>query len=178
MIKIATLGPSGTNSEKATKYYAQNLLKEKISIQFFEDIEKGFSDLLESKCKYLILPSVYPSLSEQIFKNIHTIEMIDSFIHETFPLVIAKKKETNIQDVQSVSLVEATNALIEKDGKFSKKMKKIFKQSNPIAAAACKNGESDLVVTNLISAQKQNLQIITNFSSIKMNWIVFALLKD
>src|SRR4051794_13599345 len=89
--EVHTLGPKGTNCEKASLLWL-----EKMGIAGEVVLHKTLEDAIlkvkETENSVLLGCAVYPHLHDLVFSNLSKIELIDSFIMPTYNMVLAKKR--------------------------------------------------------------------------------------
>ncbi len=169
---IGTLGPEGTDSQKATEYYLQHILKTKGAVKLFDTLEEGIGALVKNQTNYYIAPSICQKLDSLFFRFIDKIEICDSFVADTHDFVLARNPRVK-HEYASIASPASNIALIEHEPSIPRDITPVFANNKSQSARICGTGRTDLAITNLRSAKIHNLEIIKNYGKIKMSWTVF-----
>ena len=165
---IATIGPSGTCSENASKYYIQLQNKEG-EIKLFSTFEDAVEAVINKEADYLIIPSAYRKIADIIFQNRYVIEIDDVFRMETPGLVIAYKE--NMMSIKTVA-THSTPLILAKEY-FGLDVEFIISNSNGESARLLLDGTVDACVTTIKCVNMFNFNVLYDFGSISMGWNVF-----
>ena len=164
---IHTLGPQGTNCQKAAKFWLKkNNMKGDIILH--DTLENAVKEVKNKPKNNVILSCVvYPKLHNIVFTNKDWLKLSECFICKTYDMVFAKGKSNKIY---TAALHPAVDDLIKKD----ESIKKIYVDSNSKAAQCCSRGEVDSCITTMFSAKKMNLNIINSFGTINMGFAIHS----
>ncbi|AVJ24091.1 MULTISPECIES: hypothetical protein [Pseudomonas] len=159
---IHTLGPAGTNCEKAANewYKRQGRTGE---VKLYQTLEKALEQMPKNPSHALLGCIVYPELHTLVFSNLKTLTLSDCFIMHTFNMVLAARNEG---PVSSVATHPAPQLLVSTD------YKKSIVTSNSEAAIQCANGLVDACITTLPSAKNNNLHIKEDFGEVPMGFSI------
>lgn len=165
-MKVGTLGPALTNSEKAAEYYIFKEASNEGEVQLYTTPELSIEGLKNGEVDKVILCVVYPKLNDIVFKNLDKIRMSSLFHFNTMPMVIAEgaKGSRACSHPAPVELFKAAG-ITDKDITLV--------DSNSKAAQLVKEKKYDLCVTTLKAAEKFDLKIIKDFGEVPMGWAVF-----
>ena len=172
MKKIATLGPAGTDSERAAHHYAErtkiySLTKHEVVL--FPSFEEVLKNVSTEKAYFGIVPAAYNELFRlhvQALKD--GLYISDVFILPTKELVMAKGKWCN-GNIKSIAIHHSTESLAPSG------IEKVYVQSKPLGIEKVVNREVDAAIASRDVAEKHNLEIVETFGEIPMTWEVFAL---
>ncbi|MER5963454.1 bacilysin biosynthesis protein BacA [Streptomyces sp. NPDC002057] len=157
--RIHTLGPSGTNLEKAAHHwFAERGVAGTVLLH--SEVEDGLDVMGFDGSEAILACAVYPRLHDLVFGNLHRLEMVDSFILDTHDMVLAGRSEGT--DVRTIVSHPAPSCLVADRGAVS------LASSNSRAAALCAAGEYDACVTTGRAAQAEGLRVLENFGPVPM----------
>ncbi|MFB9760247.1 MULTISPECIES: hypothetical protein [Bacillaceae] len=165
---IHTLGPTGTNCEKAAKLWFE---REGINgeVILHKTLEEAIIQVKNTENSALLGCAVYPKLHNLVFANLAHIELVDSFIIPTYNMVLAARKETDMhQDCKLAS----HPAPVDLAYTFSDNI--LLVNSNSQAALDCASGNADACITTITAARKNNLVIIKDFGEVPMCFTLHA----
>lgn len=163
-MNIKTLGPTGTNCEHAAKYYLQSN-KINGSIELYNTLEDALKDVMKDIDSVLLSCIVYPQLHELVFDNLSNIELVDSFIYNTFPMVFASKNKVK---PKTIATHPAPQSLI----KGMMDIEIVNVNSNSLAAIECFENRVESCITTLPCARKYRLKILQNFGEVPMGFAI------
>lgn len=165
--RIYTLGPRGTNCEKAAKaWFKQKKIKGEIRLE--PTLEKALEGVKNDQEAALLSCVVYPDLHKLVFDNINNIEFCECFVINTFPMVLAARGE---EYPRTISTHPAPENLIRPFDHI------IYSTSNSQAALDCAAGKSEGCITTKQCAKKLKLKILKNFGELPMGFALHALKK-
>ncbi|MFE2554931.1 bacilysin biosynthesis protein BacA [Streptomyces sp. NPDC059352] len=163
--RIHTLGPSGTNLEKAAHHwFAERDLAGTVVLH--SEVEDGLDVMAFDGTEAILACAVYPRLHDLVFGNLHRLEMVDSFILDTHDMVLAGRPGQT--DVATIVSHPAPSCLVADRGTVS------FASSNSRAAALCAAGEFDACVTTDRAADSEGLRVVENFGPVPMVFTLHA----
>ncbi len=165
------LGPEGSDTQKVTKYYLENLLLGHGEIIMFDVLEKGINALVEGDLDQFIISSLHPQLNSVFFHHFGKIEIIDAFIAESHEIVLARNPKSK-HEYKKITTGPSFQAFINCSSEIPKGLECIISESNITAARLCALGKTDLALTNENAAKIHNLEVLKNFGPIKMSWTV------
>ncbi|WP_306327386.1 bacilysin biosynthesis protein BacA [Streptomyces venezuelae] len=157
--RIHTLGPSGTNLEKAAHHwFAERGVAGTVLLH--SEVEDGLDAMGFDGSEAILACAVYPKLHDLVFGNLHRLEMVDSFILDTHDMVLAGRSEG--VEVRTIVSHAAPSSLVADRGEVT------TASSNSRAAALCAAGEFDACVTTSRAAQAEGLRVLENFGPVPM----------
>lgn len=169
-IRIATLGPNGTCSERAALYYAENK-KIKSETILCDSFEIAIQKLMYDEVDMVIIPSAYRELAEIVFGNMENIKLAEVFLYSTPGLVIAtKQNDIGVNEIKTMATHSSPSILAKKICPYAKLL---YCSSNSASANRVINGEVDACVTTRICVEMNKLHIVKDFGEIPMGWNVF-----
>jgi len=164
--KVHTLGPKGTNCERAGLLWLENHGIDG-RIVLHKTLEEALSFMTENSV--LIGCAVYPYLHDIVFKNLSNLMIIDSFVMPTYNMVLAAREEI---DFSKNTTIASHPAPVELARLFSSNVKLV--SSNAQAALDCSLGIVDCCITTIKAAEQNNLLVIKDFGEVPMCFTVHA----
>ncbi|WMN61730.1 hypothetical protein NI389_18135 (plasmid) [Pseudoalteromonas xiamenensis] len=162
-ITIHTLGPTGTNCEKAaSKWFADNNIEGDIVLH--QTLEIAVKTIENSDTDLLLGCAVYPDLHNIVFENLPRLKLIDSFIMPTIEMVLASRGQETL----------ATFATHPAPRSLVSHLAPVFVNSNAAAALACAAGEADACITTAVAAEANNLTVLENFGPVPMCFTIHS----
>jgi prephenate dehydratase len=156
---IHTLGPTGTNLEKAAhRWFADRQRPGEVVLH--AQVEDGLEVMKFDGTEAILACAVYPRLHDLVFSNLHRLTMADSFILDTYDMVLATRPGQGA--VTTIVTHPAPSCLVANRGKIS------YASSNSVAAADCAAGKFDACVTTARAAQTEGLRTLENFGPVPM----------
>ena len=162
---IHTLGPVGTNLEKAAHYWFNGQGRDG-TVVLHTQVEDGLADMRFDGSDAILACAVYPRLHDLVFQNLHRLEMVDSFILDTYDMVLATRPGQ--QSVTTIVTHPAPSSLVTARGQIT------LSSSNSRAAADCAAGLFDACVTTSQAARRAGLDVIENFGPVPMVFTLHA----
>lgn len=159
---VHTLGPKGTNCEKAGFLWLENQGLQG-EVKLYETLEEALLHVKETENSVLLGCAVYPFLHNIVFENLLDLQIIDSFVMPTYNMVFAVKQNTREPDVKIVASHPAPAHLAKL---FSDHVDLV--SSNSQAALACASGAADGCITTIKAAHENNLHVIKDFGEVPM----------
>lgn len=161
--KIHTLGPAGTNCEKAAKYMRANSNNPRCEIILHDTLEDAVRVMGRTGSDALVACVVYPDLHEIVFKNLSWLKLAETVVIPTHEMVLAKRQGT--KEIKSIACHPAPESLVPEAI-----VDRLIVESNVVAATICMEGKYDGCITTMPAAQKCGLEIVTNFGPIPMGF--------
>jgi prephenate dehydratase len=156
---IHTLGPTGTNLEKAAhQWFAERQRPGRVVLH--SQVEDGLDAMKFDGTEAILACAVYPRLHDLVFNNLHRLAMVDSFILDTYDMVLASRADQ--ESITSILTHPAPSCLVADRGEIS------FASSNSAAAAQCAAGLYDACVTTDRAAHSEGLRIVESFGPVPM----------
>ncbi|KLJ04931.1 bacilysin biosynthesis protein BacA [Streptomyces albidoflavus] len=156
---IHTLGPSGTNLEKAAHHWlAARGTAGKVVLH--AEVEDSLGTMAFDGTEAVLACAVYPRLHDLVFQNLHRLEMADSFILDTHDMVLAGRPDHAA--LATIVSHPAPSSLVAQRGEIT------LTSSNSRAAALCAAGRYDACVTTGPAAAASGLRLIENFGPVPM----------
>ncbi|MCZ2158591.1 hypothetical protein NPX99_04770 [Bartonella sp. 220] len=170
---IYTLVPSETNCAAAAQWWFDNRNRNTSSadsisrIVLHVTLEEAFNELSQKKDGYLLSCAAYPDLHTLIFTRLSDMQLFDSFIMPTYPMVLAKRN--NSDEIKTVATHPAPQSLV------AHQYDRIFANSNADAAVLCKAERADACITTSVATKHYELNIIKNFGKVPMAFLLHSL---
>ena len=138
MLRVATLGPAGTNHELVTKRYLAFHDVADYEVVLVDSFAQGISSLKSGEVEYLVQCAVHPDTPATLGGNFKDIFAVDSFISASKPLAIVTRRE--VSEPRSIGVLLPAN---ERYTDLSQFERKISYPSLPIIFAKLLQGEFD-----------------------------------
>ncbi|GGQ69905.1 type 2 periplasmic-binding domain-containing protein [Couchioplanes azureus] len=156
---IHTLGPTGTNLEKAAhRWFAERRRAGRVVLH--AEVEDGLDVMRFDGTEAILACAVYPRLHDLVFENLHRLAMADSFILDTYDMVLATRPGQG--PIKTVITHPAPSCLVAGRGEIA------YASSNSVAAAECAAGRYDACVTTDRAALTEGLHTVENFGPVPM----------
>lgn len=167
---IHTLGPSGTNCEKAAAHIAEQYGLD-CEIVLHETLESAVSSMQRNGTDALVACVVYPPLHEIVFKNLSWLELSDTVTVPTHEMVFAKR---SVEDtVNSIASHSAPASLAPENIR-----EHVLVDSNVIAAEFCAARRTDGCITTMPAVKAHGLVIVENHGPINMGFTFHTVRKE
>ena len=160
--QIHTLGPAGTNCEKAAlKWVKQRCPNARLFLH--ASMEEAAQRV--ARCGQSVLLSVmaYPQLHSIIYEHITALRLMDVFIMNTDNMVLASSSGR-------MPRICATHPAPEK--LLPPEVERRFAGSNVLAAAECAEGRADGCITTLCAAEERDLKVLRKFGPVPMGFTI------
>jgi len=160
---IHTLGPAGTNCEKAGYLWLKNN-NFNGDVILYSTLEEALVEVKKNKQDLLLGCAVYPDLHHIVFKNLIEMEIKDSFVMPTWNMVLAVKDKKN--PLTKESTISSHPAPAHLASLYSENV--MLVNSNVQAALECVNGNTGGCITTLKAVEENGLHIIEDFGEVPM----------
>ncbi|MFW8595108.1 prephenate dehydratase [Cribrihabitans neustonicus] len=160
--RIHTLGPSGTNCEKAALAWAGRKCPN-AAVSLHRSMEQAASAVAGAPGSVLLSVVAYPQLHSIIYEHLGNLRLIDVFIMNTDNMVLASS-------TGEMPVLCATHPAPEK--LLPPSMQRIYAASNVLAAAECAEGRADGCITTLRAAERYGLTILRSFGPVPMGFTI------
>jgi prephenate dehydratase len=170
MLTIHTLGPAGTNCERAAEEYL-NRIKQDGTIQLHPTLEAAVAEMMKSEDESVLLGCVvYPKLHEIVFQNLLRLKITECFVIDTHEMVFASNKD-RLEDVASVCTHPAPEHLVGLVPGLSPR-RVVQCNSNAEASRLCAENVHDGCITTSVAARGNRLIIHKNFGPVPMGFSI------
>lgn len=160
--QVHTLGPTGTNCERAALTWVQRHCK---TTEVFLHPTMEIAAEAVAQCRKSVLLSVvaYPHLHSIIYEHIGQLKLMDVFIMNTDNMVLASS-------TGKTPALCATHPAPEK--LIPASIERKYVTSNAQAAAVCAKGEADGCITTLCAANEFSLTVLTKHGPVPMGFTI------
>lgn len=159
---IRTLGPRGTNCERAARFWFRNRRIDG-EVILHDTLEDGVSHLPERGRSALLACAVYPDLHTLVFSNLHCLRLADSFILPTHNMLLASR---GCENPGTVASHPAPQGLVPPGAEV------VLVTSNSIAARECAEGRVEACITTRPAADQFGLRVLRDFGPVPMDFTV------
>jgi len=164
--ELHTLGPAGTNCEKAAYTWLRQQGRDG-AVHLYPTLEDAVEGIDGDPASGLLACVVYPELHTLVFSNLHRLAMVDCFVLPTHNMVLALRP--GVTTPRSVASHPAPVGLIP-----DTIVERRLVNSNTRAAMDCARGLNDACITTAVSAQEHGLQVIADFGPVPMGFSIHA----
>lgn len=172
MLTIHTLGPNGTNCEKAAYHWlSENNIKG--NVKLYPTLESATEYVRQDKDGVLLGCIVYPDLHNIVFRNLTWLELKACFVLDTHNMLFASR-HTDYNDIRHVGSHPAPQHLFAELPLLNKEVRKTLFTSNSESGVQCAHGAVDGCITTLTTAQKYHLHILHDFGPVPMGFSIHA----
>lgn len=174
---VATLGPSGTCSERAAHYFAGKFDADIVLRDSFED---AVCMTLNGESTFAIVPAAYPGIADIFFGNISRLSVHQLFLYSTPDFVFAcNNKSPYPNGAIEIITHRAPSILCLRVAELLQvEISTTFAPSNSVAAMKIASGEFSYGITNIVSATSYDLHVLFNFGPVCMAWLAFVATKE
>lgn len=164
---IGTLGPEGTNSEKAATEYLQSIGGG--DLHLFDTFEEVAERLLDNTLDKAVVCTAYLKFSALYFERVPRLRMVEAFVADLHPMVVAVKPGNTRSGPQSFAVQPAILPLIRRhltDGQI------LPAASNASASHDVADGKADACLTTEVAAQASGLEIVCRMPPLRIPFVV------
>jgi prephenate dehydratase len=162
---IHTLGPSGTNCERAAEeWFNRGGIKGKIRL--YPSLEVAAEAAMEDPHGGLLGCVVYPDLHTLVFSSLDRLELVDCFVMPTYNMVLAARADAT-RPLECVATHPAPQHLVPKAVRERR-----FVDSNAQAAIDCARGLTDGCITTSFAAEEHSLVLLEDFGAVPMGFTI------
>ncbi|MBI2971075.1 MAG: hypothetical protein HYY37_01500 [Candidatus Aenigmarchaeota archaeon] len=179
--RIATLGPGGSDSERAAMYFGDRLWRHEgspvrhreafhgpysgpVKIVLRDSFEESLQEVREGGADFGVVPAAYNNLF-RLHCQYRDLDIWQAFPLPTKEMVLAQRPGTKA--VRKVALHPTTEPLAPPGTEL------LYIPSKPRCVEAVIHGEADAAIGSRDVAEQHGLEVVENFGSIPMTWEVF-----
>jgi prephenate dehydratase len=168
VIRVHTLGPSGTNCEAAAYQWLEARRSGAGGVVLYSNLESAVDGVLAHPADSVLLACiVYPQLNEIVFQNLTKLALRECFVYPTHNMVLAAtgpsaELRTIISHPAPINLLDDWDVTIK------------LADSNSAAAIACAGGAADACVTTSVAAERNDLMVLKDFGPVPMGFSIHA----
>jgi hypothetical protein len=166
---IGTLGPAGTNSEKAAREYLTRTATDG-ELLLFDTFEEVVERLLDGTLHKAVVCTAYLKFSALYFERVPRLRMTEAFVTTLHPMVVAAKPGSVRSGRPSFALQPAILPLVRRhlaEGQVRPAA------SNASAAHDVAKGKADACLTTEVAAQACGLEIVSRMLPLQIPFVVF-----
>lgn len=169
-MRIATLGPTGSNHELVASRYLRAKAPRGHDIKLMPSFEEAFEALEEGKVDHVLQCTAHPAHSHCVGRYMHRLFPVDAFIAGSKPLAVLAR--TDVMSLQTLGLQPATRhytdlssyaALVEKAS--------IVDVTESLLAGECDAG---ICALEALEAYPDQLRLIKELGPALDTWVVFG----
>ncbi|OJU03912.1 MAG: hypothetical protein BGN87_24530 [Rhizobiales bacterium 65-79] len=170
MMRIATLGPAGSNHEKATRAYLRFHGLPHAELSFFETYSEALELLRGGKIDFFTQVCAHPEVAITIEKFHREIFLVDSFIGPTRPMGVLTRSD--VETPRSLGYMIATAGYFDQS-RWSTITTEI---SNSAVAAGLLAGKYDsgFTTTDLADQYPGRFRIEEYIGEVDVCWLVYG----
>jgi hypothetical protein len=170
MMRIATLGPAGSNHEKATRAYLRFHGLSDAGLSFFETYSEALELLRSGKIDFFTQVCAHPEVAITIEKFHREIFLVDSFIGPTRPMGVLTRSD--VETPRSLGYMIATAGYFDQS-RWSTIVTEI---SNSAVAQGLLAGKYDsgFTTTELVDRYPDRFRIDEYIGEVDVCWLVYG----
>lgn len=164
---IGTLGPEGTNSEKAAAEHLQRAGGGDLLL--FDTFEEVAERLLDGTLDMAVVCTAYLKFSALYFERVPRLRMVEAFVADLHPMVIAVKPGSAHVGRPTFAVQPAILPLVRRhlaDGQV------IPAASNASAARDVAGGKADTCLTTEVAARACGLDVVCRMPPLRIPFVV------
>lgn len=171
MLRVATLGPGGTNHELVTRRYLEFHGVGSFEIVLVESFLAGVEHLKSGDVDYLVQCAVHPETPDTLGRNFRDIFAVDCFISNSKQLAIITRKD--VDSPKSIGVLLPANEHYTDLGRWERK---VSYPSLPTIFAKLLEGEFDsaLVYKEYADRHPDRVRVDELIGSPDDVWIVYS----
>ncbi|WP_417510866.1 prephenate dehydratase domain-containing protein [Methylophaga sp.] len=167
---IHTLGPVGTNCQLAAREWFQKNQIDDGTVRLYDTLEEAVLNVKTGEA--LLACVVYPKLHNLVFENLGEMEFKETFITNTYDMVLAGKDK----QIRSIVNIASHPAPVDLVRKYNFTITHV--SSNSAAAIEVAKGNFDGCITTIEAAKQQGLYILENFGPVPMGFSIHTMKGD
>lgn len=167
---FATLGPSGTCHELATKAYIEFQEVPNAKIELFDDLLEALELLHDGKVDFIIQNSAHPKVYELTEKYFREVFVIDSFLCPTNAMGVLSRRD--VEHPRSLGLMPATQAYVN----VKRWDSLVYETAKPLVGQNLLAGKYDSGIAALRFALENPDVLVVDevIGSIQTAWLVYG----
>jgi hypothetical protein len=170
LVKVVTLGPTGTCHERAVWRYLEFQGVEDFEIEFIADFMDGLERIRGQENAFLVQCSAHPRVHEVTERYWREVFVVDTFIYPTKHLVVLSRRE--IEHPRSIGIVPATKGYVD----LSQWDEVIDVVSKPVVGEELLEGRYDSGLTHMehFEEHRDELRLDLDIGEIDTTWVVYG----
>ena len=171
--QISTLGPSGTSSEHAARYFLKSFGTDNCRILLYPSYRDAARSVSVGESEYLVVANAFHGINDFYMDPVLSVHSV--FLMLTPQYGLAKRPGDFLRSQFEVISHPAPVPLIAELMPPRHKCAGIVAANSTAAAAsAVENGDYDVALTTHSAAEQHNLVFFSNQRPIEMVWTVFT----
>ncbi|MDP0929770.1 prephenate dehydratase [Paracoccus onubensis] len=162
--KVHTLGPQGTNCEKAARFWVDRLALD-APIVLHQSIERAATEVAVCDAEVMLGVVAYPDLHSVMYTHVRTMRLLDLFIMNTDEMVMAVPPGRDTEPRICVTH-PAPQALL------PERIQRRFVASTALAAQECACGRAEGCITTLAAADRHGLRVLHRYGPVPMGFTI------
>ena len=167
---FATLGPSGTCHELATKAYIEFQEVPNAKVELFDDLSQALELLHDGKVDLIIQNSAHPKVYELTEKYFREVFVIDSFLCPTNAMGVLSRRD--VEHPRSLGLMPATQAYVNTERWDTL----VYETAKPLVGQNLLAGKYDSGIAALRFAEENPDILVVDevIGSVQTAWLVYG----
>jgi hypothetical protein len=170
VLKLVTLGPTGTCHERAVAAYMAFQGMEDYEFEFIGDFLDGLERIRGQENAFLIQCSAHPKVHEVTERYWKEVFVVDTFIYPTKHLVVLSRRE--VERPRSLGIVPATKGYVD----LSQWEEIVDVVSKPVVGEELLEGRYDAGLTHMehFEEHRDELRLDLDIGEIDTTWVVYG----
>lgn len=168
-MRIATLGPSGSNHEMIAKRYLKVRYSGVGSVALFTEFEDAFQALIAGQVSHVLQCTAHATHSDCVGRYMHRAYPVDTFIADSKPLALIAQRA--ITQPRQVALQPATRYYTDLTAYKTIDVPTIVAVAEGLLA---KRFEAGICAEEVIAQAPEQLRLIQSLGPALDTWVMFA----
>lgn len=167
--RLATLGPGGTDHERAAARYIR-LRGLDCQVDLLDDLRSAVPYVLEGPKRLALANSAHPDIDLLTTRAWRSVGIVDVFVLATAPLALVHR--TGAKAGGSIALMRSTRGYVE----LSRWDRVVEVPAKPVALTRVLNHEADWAIVSLAQyqANEARLELAEQIGPVECGWLVYA----
>jgi hypothetical protein len=168
--RVATLGPAGTDHERAARAYARSRLPGVVCAELFETFDAAERFLSGPGQRLVVINSAHSDVDLMVTRSWRHISMVDHFAMSTMPLALVSRAD--VTTPTSIALMPATRGYLD----LQPWARVEYVPAKPVAVDRVLAGDVDAAIVSLPSYErhKTDLRLMEVIGPVLCCWLVFG----
>lgn len=166
---IATLGPAGTDHERASDWYARTQRLDH-RLELFDGLAPMVEFLLAAPGRLAVANSAHPDVDLLTTKAWASVGILDTFVMDTMPLALVARRDA--PERGRIALMPATRGYVDVNRWDSVTMV----SAKPVARQQVLCGDADAAIISLrdYEAHRNQLRLVEPIGPVECCWLVYG----
>jgi histidinol-phosphate aminotransferase len=167
--RIGTLGPTGTDHERAAWYYA-DMREFTAHVELLDTLDGGIEYLLDDPDALVVANSAHPDVDLLTTRSWRSIGIVDMFGLATMPLALVRRRQSS--GVGGIAIMPSTRGYLDL-GRFDRVE---FVSAKPVALRLLLDDtvEAAIISLNTYASHTDDLELVERIGPVECCWLVYG----